>query len=247
MSSYNHHNEEEEQSIREENKTQSSFQVIQYPGETIFVPSGWKHEVTNIGETLSVNHNWITASILDSVWDCILAEINSIHDEMKSWMDADCITVDSFSTRKNNKKSHPSSNTAWDYGILENMLRGCNSGLNVSSFVMMVATEMVETMESLGLLNVLGTNTAFIKNDMHLIDEQEVWLKWFDLVCMANVLKSVLESDRTNLVENGSSASNNTCRIQLKLRLKATLQSENLDHQAIEILSYLSELFQSKE
>ena len=32
--------------------------VVQEAGETIFVPSGWYHQVTNLVDTVSINHNW---------------------------------------------------------------------------------------------------------------------------------------------------------------------------------------------
>ncbi|KAJ3017491.1 JmjC domain-containing protein 4 [Thoreauomyces humboldtii] len=35
--------------------------VVQRPGELVFVPSGWWHQVENHGPTMSINHNWINA------------------------------------------------------------------------------------------------------------------------------------------------------------------------------------------
>ena len=34
------------------------FVIIQGPREVIFVPSGWHHQVFNVTDTLSINHNW---------------------------------------------------------------------------------------------------------------------------------------------------------------------------------------------
>ena len=44
--------------------------LVQGPGETVFVPAGWEHEVLNVGAVpvLSVNHNWLCASSLDVTW-----------------------------------------------------------------------------------------------------------------------------------------------------------------------------------
>lgn len=38
--------------------------VYQRDGETVFVPSGWFHQVENIGATISINHNWSNATNL---------------------------------------------------------------------------------------------------------------------------------------------------------------------------------------
>jgi len=38
-------------------ETKYCFEIIQKTGETVYVPSGWKHSVHNLQETLSINHN----------------------------------------------------------------------------------------------------------------------------------------------------------------------------------------------
>lgn len=48
--------------------------VIQYPGEIIFVPSGWYHEVVNVDNSLSINHNWIDSSSLEASWRYLVKE-----------------------------------------------------------------------------------------------------------------------------------------------------------------------------
>ena len=35
--------------------------VTQHPGETIFVPSGWLHQVINLDDCVSINHNWFNS------------------------------------------------------------------------------------------------------------------------------------------------------------------------------------------
>eukprot|EP00041_Stephanoeca_diplocostata_P001474 m.20162 g.20162 ORF g.20162 m.20162 type:complete len:530 (-) comp12046_c0_seq1:267-1856(-) len=39
--------------------------VVQHAGETMFVPSGWYHQVENLDECLSVNANWVNAFNID--------------------------------------------------------------------------------------------------------------------------------------------------------------------------------------
>jgi JmjC domain, hydroxylase len=94
--------------------------IHQEAGECIFVPSGWKHEVTNIVETLSINHNWITSAMTDKLLDCILVEIEAIEKECLEWS----MPIDDFYAR-------------------ESMLRGC-AGLDVSSCLFLLVSSILE-------------------------------------------------------------------------------------------------------
>eukprot|EP00158_Paraphelidium_tribonemae_P009892 Partr_v1_DN28990_c1_g1_i4_m25638 putative Jumonji domain containing len=65
--------------------------LLQHPGETIFVPSGWFHQVRNIGVTLSVNHNFVNAFNIVRVceyyvrcWNEVTASIDHLKREMSS-------------------------------------------------------------------------------------------------------------------------------------------------------------------
>lgn len=44
-------------------------EVIQRPGEIIFVPSGWYHAVENLEDSLSLNVNWIDSASLRRSWN----------------------------------------------------------------------------------------------------------------------------------------------------------------------------------
>ncbi|KAI9361425.1 hypothetical protein BD770DRAFT_360987 [Pilaira anomala] len=65
------------------------IELYQKDGETVFVPSGWFHQVENIGAAISINHNWANASNLKYTYnslkkdydDCSFA-IQDIKDEM---------------------------------------------------------------------------------------------------------------------------------------------------------------------
>lgn len=48
--------------------------IVQRPGEIIFVPSGWHHQVHNLDDCISINHNWTSASALRSAWSFLRAE-----------------------------------------------------------------------------------------------------------------------------------------------------------------------------
>ncbi|MBA0773780.1 hypothetical protein Gotri_009033 [Gossypium trilobum] len=42
--------------------------------EIIFVPSGWYHQVHNLEDTISINHNWFNGYNLSWVWDLLLRD-----------------------------------------------------------------------------------------------------------------------------------------------------------------------------
>ncbi|KAK6632395.1 hypothetical protein RUM44_007437 [Polyplax serrata] len=67
------------------------FEVIQEQGQAIFVPSGWHHQVWNLEETISINHNWINGCNIHQIWNSlkktlshVKAEISDCND-MEDW------------------------------------------------------------------------------------------------------------------------------------------------------------------
>ncbi|KAJ9677820.1 hypothetical protein PVL29_022666 [Vitis rotundifolia] len=52
------------------------LECIQEQDEIIFVPSGWYHQVHNLEDTISINHNWFNAYNLSWVWDLLLKDYN---------------------------------------------------------------------------------------------------------------------------------------------------------------------------
>uniref|UniRef100_A0A453ET29 JmjC domain-containing protein n=1 Tax=Aegilops tauschii subsp. strangulata TaxID=200361 RepID=A0A453ET29_AEGTS len=47
------------------------IECIQEQNEIIFVPSGWYHQVYNLEDTISINHNWFNAYNLHWVWNLL--------------------------------------------------------------------------------------------------------------------------------------------------------------------------------
>ncbi|XP_057324903.1 2-oxoglutarate and iron-dependent oxygenase JMJD4-like isoform X1 [Microplitis mediator] len=74
------------------------FEIIQGPGEIVFVPSGWHHQVWNLEDTISINHNWINGCNILNVWKelkkALLAVMKEISDcyNMDNWM-SQCQTI----------------------------------------------------------------------------------------------------------------------------------------------------------
>ncbi|TFK78339.1 Clavaminate synthase-like protein [Polyporus arcularius HHB13444] len=52
--------------------------VEQGPGETIFVPSGWYHQVENLTACISINHNWCNSVNLPSLYDSMCAKVTEV-------------------------------------------------------------------------------------------------------------------------------------------------------------------------
>lgn len=50
------------------------LECIQEQNEIIFVPSGWYHQVHNLEDTISINHNWFNSYNLSWVWDLLLRD-----------------------------------------------------------------------------------------------------------------------------------------------------------------------------
>lgn len=105
----------------QEADNQGPVVVVQKAGECVFVPSGLQHQVVNLEETLSINHNWITSANILRTFQCIEADIKAVDE----WTDD---TIDCEGK--------------------ENMLRG-NSGIDITAFLFMILLGVVETQESI--------------------------------------------------------------------------------------------------
>lgn len=64
------------------------IQVIQQTGEIIFVPSGWHHQVRNLEATISINHNWLNAFSLKTMWHHLQHELKLVKQELQ-----DCVAM----------------------------------------------------------------------------------------------------------------------------------------------------------
>jgi hypothetical protein len=61
------------------------LEVEQGPGQVLFVPSGWYHQVSNTTDTLSINHNWFNGTSILCVVGGLVAELRRVEREI-----ADC-------------------------------------------------------------------------------------------------------------------------------------------------------------
>lgn len=72
-------------------KNTKHFEIIQNPGEAIFVPSNWHHQVWNLDDTISVNHNWFNGCNIFLVWQTLFDNFEKVVKEI-----SDCIDMDNF-------------------------------------------------------------------------------------------------------------------------------------------------------
>lgn len=57
----------------------------------MFVPSGWHHQVWNLADTISVNHNWFNGCNVRSVWAALSQSLQDVRREID-----DCRDMDGF-------------------------------------------------------------------------------------------------------------------------------------------------------
>ncbi|XP_013415112.1 jmjC domain-containing protein 4 [Lingula anatina] len=66
---------------------QRQYTIIQEAGQVIFVPSGWHHQVWNLEDTISINHNWLNACNVDICWGFIKQSLAEVKKEISDCKD----------------------------------------------------------------------------------------------------------------------------------------------------------------
>ncbi|KAK1172227.1 2-oxoglutarate and iron-dependent oxygenase JMJD4 isoform X1 [Acipenser oxyrinchus oxyrinchus] len=69
-------------------KSCQPLEIIQEAGEVIFVPSGWHHQVYNLEDTISINHNWVNSCNVDTMWQYLQRELAAVQSEISEWRDS---------------------------------------------------------------------------------------------------------------------------------------------------------------
>ncbi|XP_058124691.1 2-oxoglutarate and iron-dependent oxygenase JMJD4 homolog [Anopheles ziemanni] len=67
------------------------YTIRQQPGEAIFVPSGWYHQVLNVEDAISVNHNWFNGCNIGLIWSNLCDALRDVRREID-----DCRDMDNF-------------------------------------------------------------------------------------------------------------------------------------------------------
>ncbi|XP_053692301.1 2-oxoglutarate and iron-dependent oxygenase JMJD4 homolog [Sabethes cyaneus] len=67
------------------------YSVLQTAGEALFVPSGWYHQVHNVQNAISVNHNWFNGCNIDYIWSTLYDATEKVQNEID-----DCKDMEGF-------------------------------------------------------------------------------------------------------------------------------------------------------
>ena len=70
-------------------ESKQPIRVVQSAGEIIFVPSGWHHQVLNMKDTISINHNWFNGFNLEFVAKRLENAEIEVKKELGGFMDSD--------------------------------------------------------------------------------------------------------------------------------------------------------------
>lgn len=73
--------------ITNETHWKKGTEIIQNVGEAVFVPSGWHHQVWNLADTISINHNWINGCNIKTVWHSLVNNLNDVKKEIDDCKD----------------------------------------------------------------------------------------------------------------------------------------------------------------
>ncbi|ETN19732.1 hypothetical protein PPTG_04957 [Phytophthora nicotianae INRA-310] len=57
--------------------------AIQETGDAVFVPSGWYHQVENLEDTISINHNWFNGYNVRELWGFLKREYSAVELELE--------------------------------------------------------------------------------------------------------------------------------------------------------------------
>ncbi|KAK6924811.1 Cupin-like domain 8 [Dillenia turbinata] len=63
------------------------LECTQEQNEIVFVPSGWYHQVHNLEDTISINHNWFNGFNLSWVWDLLLRDYHEAREYIEDIKD----------------------------------------------------------------------------------------------------------------------------------------------------------------
>ncbi|XP_070570490.1 2-oxoglutarate and iron-dependent oxygenase JMJD4-like [Ptychodera flava] len=131
-------------------KVSGSIEVIQEAGEAIFVPSGWFHQVFNLEDTISINHNWVNGCNIDIAWKFLQSELLQVQGAI-----SDCKDMD-----------------GWDKQC--QMILRANSGMDFADFFTFLHTVAKERMKRLTIAMETDSKSALEMNYHDVFDLTQI-------------------------------------------------------------------------
>ncbi|XP_049856780.1 2-oxoglutarate and iron-dependent oxygenase JMJD4 [Schistocerca gregaria] len=64
-------------------KLNPPYEILQQAGEAVFVPSGWHHQVWNMKDTISINHNWVNGCNIKTMWLSLKNHLAAVKKEIE--------------------------------------------------------------------------------------------------------------------------------------------------------------------
>lgn len=135
-----------------EEKDVKYYELIQSCDETLFVPSKWFHQVFNLEDTVSVNHNWFNACNIRSVKDNVMRHFSEVEREI-----SDCKDMENYDEH------------------CQKMLKS-SFGLNFFDLVEILAHIVIKR---IGQLNDLKMFEEFSLGELHKRKDLEILLEVF--------------------------------------------------------------------
>lgn len=72
----------------EKNLDVKHYVIFQEHGDAIFVPSGWYHQVENLLDTISINHNWNNGCNIIFMWELLNRTLVDVEKEIEEFKDS---------------------------------------------------------------------------------------------------------------------------------------------------------------
>ncbi|XP_061401583.1 2-oxoglutarate and iron-dependent oxygenase JMJD4 homolog [Musca vetustissima] len=140
------------------------YTLMQKENESLFVPSGWYHQVTNITDTISVNHNWFNACNLERIWTNLSQQMQRVVTEID-----DCRQMDNFTEH------------------CQTMLRA-SFGINYLDFIQLLQSITERRLSTSSSSSKLIFFDNYIPNDYHIEHDLQRIVQVVDLMLQDSVI-----------------------------------------------------------
>lgn len=162
------------------------IRIIQNAGDTIFVPTGWYHQVINIDHTISINHNFFNGCNVSHVWSALFESYQKVLKEID-----DCKDMEDFESHCQVMLKALHGMNFEDFVdllkvVVGNRVKSFRSGnqlpinefvlgKNLCSFDLKSCRSVLEKVElSLEELNVVGANMLDVCNGLKILIDDEL-------------------------------------------------------------------------